>query len=482
MVLAVALTAALLASGHAFASPWAEVGDSQLRSDIEVLAAAGVIDDVTMQWPIPWGGIVSRLRQSGALDGQPDFVRDAARRVAQRGTEQAEPGRLHFTVTGDFTNNPSVVRAFDALGREDMQGQASAEWVGETTAIRLSVGAQSHNRYDHQSLVLDDSYIAQRIGNAALYAGYLTHWWGPGWISAMSVSNNARPFPQVGLARADTTAFQSSWLRWLGAWQAEFFVGWLDGHRVAENTLIDGLRVNFSPLPGLEIGLARLDELCGTGHPCQPLSTYFDLRNDPTHPSRTNDEGNMDIRYTKVLGGVPFAVYAQFMNEDTNPLVHSGTSHLLGASTWVPFGSSPLRLSVEYADSIATTDIFSFGNDIYGFSYHDYKYADGMRYRDRTLGFSLDGDSRLASLQASWLGRHDITYTLTYHHASIGSPHDPANNIVTTSPVTINIGDARVHIPFRHVSFDLEARIQDDQPRPDHGYTGAFEANMNFRL
>ncbi|MEY4964874.1 MAG: hypothetical protein RL274_457 [Pseudomonadota bacterium] len=31
----------------AAASPWAEVGDNQLRSDIQLLAAAGVVDDVT---------------------------------------------------------------------------------------------------------------------------------------------------------------------------------------------------------------------------------------------------------------------------------------------------------------------------------------------------------------------------------------------------------------------------------------------------
>src|ERR1700679_3712823 len=36
------------------ASPWAEVGDSQLRSDIQILAQAGILDDITTPWAIPW--------------------------------------------------------------------------------------------------------------------------------------------------------------------------------------------------------------------------------------------------------------------------------------------------------------------------------------------------------------------------------------------------------------------------------------------
>ncbi len=51
----------------------------------------------------------------------------------------------------------------------------------------------------------DDTYIAQQIGGVAVYAGYLTHWWGPGWISALSLSNNASPIPQIGISRLGTT-------------------------------------------------------------------------------------------------------------------------------------------------------------------------------------------------------------------------------------------------------------------------------------
>ena len=111
------LAAWWLALGVAVAGPWAEVGDAGLRSDIEVLSAAGVIDDITMQWPLPWGGILGRLDQPGALDGQPDYVRDAALRVRARSMAETETHELPASVTVDATNEPAVVRGFDALGR-----------------------------------------------------------------------------------------------------------------------------------------------------------------------------------------------------------------------------------------------------------------------------------------------------------------------------------------------------------------------------
>jgi hypothetical protein len=372
------------------------------------------------------------------------------------------------------------------MGRQTAQGQATVEYLWNSTVVHLAVGGQTTNRTDRQVLVPDGSYVAQRIGDAAIYAGYRTHWWGPGWISALSLSDNARPFPQVGITRIDTTPSSSPFFRWLGPWQVEFFVGWLDGKRVAENTLLNGFRFGFSPLPGLEIGLVRTDEFCGKGHPCKPIATYFDIRNDNSHPTRTNDEGNIDVRYTGAIGRQLFAVYAQFMNEDTNPFIHSATSHLFGATTWIPVGATRIRLTAEYTDSIATRDLWSFGNDFYGAAYNDGKYVDGMRYRNRTIGFSLDSNSQLTTLQASWIGPHDITYTFTYHHATIGSPQAPTTNIVATSPVTINIGEARVHVPLhlgeRAMQFDLTGRLQDDQLRPDKGFKASIEAALTLNL
>jgi len=466
---------------QALASPWAEVGDSQLRSDIEILSAAGVIDGITTHWPLPWASILERLRDRSIL-GEPDFVRDAADRVQHVAQAQMHFGDVRFQASVDGTNDPSLVRGFDGLGRETAITQLSGEYIGATTAVRLSLGAELHDHTGRTAFVPDDSYIAQKIGGAVIYGGYLTHWWGPGWISALSLSNNARPMPQIGIARSETSAFASPWLSWIGPWQMEFFVGWLDDSRIATNTLYNALRVTFNPLPGLEIGLARTEEFCGDGHPCKPLAYYFEFANDNSHVNHTNDEGVIDVKYSSVLSGSPYEIYMQLMNEDSSPITHSGTSHLFGASLWVPVGRNPLRLTAEYTDSVPTLDVFSFGDVLHGFAYNNGGYPDGMRYRGRTIGFSLDSDSTLLTLQGAWQDADDWDYTVSFHHAAVSNPNNTIGNVVTTAPVHINMGEVRLSVPFRSVNVTLAGRLQDDQPRPERGFQASIEAALTFAL
>lgn len=483
-------SAAVLAAMPAMASPWIEVGDAQSRSDIELLAGAGLIDDVTTQWPLPWAAVLRRL-DAVDPDSQPYYIKAAIERLEAASEEGVHQDQMQFAVTSDVTNLPDVVRGFDALGREDAQGQVSAEWVGKSTAINIQIGAQTLNRYDKQSFVPDGSYIAQRIGGLALYGGYVTHWWGPGWDTALSLSNNARPFPQIGWRRVSTAPFKWPVLNWLGPWNHEMFFGVLEDPRLARNTIIHGMRWSFNPFDGFEIAGAHVQELCGTGHPCEPIAEYFNVQNGNAFSSKSKDEIDFDLRYTNTIGDWTYALYNQEMDRDSGPFVHSDTNHVFGASLWVPFRETAIRFTAEYADTISTENFFSFGKDFYGITYTDYKYTDGWEYRGRTLGSSLDTDSRLASFHASWAGPFNWTYTLTYYRASIGSPNSPYPdpysasgypNRVTTAPVTIDIGEAKVHFPFQKLSVDVAVRLQDDQPRPDRGFAAAGELAINYHL
>ena len=479
--ISLALAAVLYATVQSFASPWAEVGDNQLRGDIEILAAAGIIDDVTTHWPLPWQSIVKDL-QNNSLAGQPASVRAAAARVLAQARAGNSPG-ISASLDVGAASMPSVVYGFDGMGRGDGQAQFILDYNSQSTSARLALGAFTQNfRGNGTKLMPDESYLAEKFGPVLLYGGYLSHWWSPGWISALSLSNNARPMPQIGLERLDTSA--SSWpvLRWLGPWQAEFFVGLLDGPRIQPNTFYNALRFTFNPAPGLEIGLARTEEFCGQGHPCAPIRDYFDFQNSPSHVNNTNDEGLMDFKYSRTLGTIPVQIYMQLMNEDSSPFTHSGTSHLFGASIYLPAKENPIRLTVEYSDSVSTRDMFSFGDDLYGFSYTNGTYPDGMRYRGRTIGFSLDDDSRLLSLQGAWTDPEGRFYELSFHHANVGSDHSIGDNILSPVPVLINMGEARVTLPFHWLKLDLAGRVQDDQLRPNHGFAASFETNLRIGL
>jgi hypothetical protein len=326
----------------------------------------------------------------------------------------------------------------------------------------------------------DGTYLSARLGGVRLYAGYLDHWWGPGEISTLQLSNNARPMPQIGFMRSSTQA--STWpvLRWLGPWQFEFFLGTLDGPQIQSNVRYSGAHLTIHPLPGLEIGAAKTEEFCGQGHPCSPLRDYFINADLSNHPDNTNGEGSLEIKYSNAIGGLPFQAYTQIMNEDYSWLTRSASSHLIGMSVFLPTQGNPVKLTAEYTNSFATKTPFSFGDYVYGFTYTNGQYLDGMRYRGRTLGFSLDTDSTLLSLQGSWSDESGRFYELAIHHATI------ASNIVSPWPVIVNMAQARLSLPFnlnaRGFHLDVEGRLQDDQPRPHRGVAAALEVALRVPL
>jgi len=476
-----------LAAVPAAASPWAEVGDNQLRGDIGLLVSSGALRGVTIHWPLPWAAIVAGLERT-PLDNYPAGVRAAAARVLARADVAAAPG-LSASLYADATNRPGVVYGFDGMGRGDVQAQLALEGNGEVFSGRAALGIITRNLAGRRTgkLMPEGTYLSVNIADQVrISAGYLDRWWGPGEISALQLSNNARPMPQVSIERASTGA--SSWpvLRWLGPWQWEFILGKMDGPQIQSNVYYDAMHLAISPLPGLELGVAKTDQFCGQGHPCAPLRDYFDNIDFSTHPDNVNGEGSFEAKYSHTLGGVAFQVYAQMMMEDYSLAAHADASHLVGASIWVPAPENPVKLTAEFTDAIATTTLFSFGGRDYGITYNDYQYPDGMRYRGRTLGFSLDNDSTLLSLQGSWTDKDGRFYELALHHAAIGDAHSAGANGVSPLPVKLNLAEARIRLPVdlggQGFMLDLAGRVQDDQPRPSHGFAAAIEAGIRMGL
>ena len=64
----VGLFMSLLLPTLAGAGPWVEVGNSSLRSDIQILADAGVLKGAVTTWPLAWGDIISDLDTSKPLE------------------------------------------------------------------------------------------------------------------------------------------------------------------------------------------------------------------------------------------------------------------------------------------------------------------------------------------------------------------------------------------------------------------------------
>ncbi|HEU0196296.1 MAG TPA: capsule assembly Wzi family protein [Nevskiaceae bacterium] len=469
-------------------TPWLGVGDAGLRDDVELLAAYGVIDGPTTMWPIPSRQILRGLANQKRLSAAPAAVQAAAQRVMAHLSHHAddESSDLHPLAQLRTTNQTSVVRPFGARARDEADAQVGGDYDNDWFSARALVGEQTHYNGTRQRFSPDGSYLGARVGNLQFYGGWLDQWYGPGQTTSLILSNNARPFPKIGVMRADTQPFQTPLLSWLGPWQANVFLGLLDGSRIDHDTGFVSLRIDFEPLPGLQIGLTRETEICGQHHPCG-IREYFNFNNGPTDPNQVNDEAGIDFKYTRRFGLYSVSPYVQFMNEDTGPFVHSATSYLAGTTVMVPFGprGAYWSLTAEYADSVPTLNWFDFGKKAYGDAYNNSGYMDGFRYRGRTLGFSLDSDSRLFSLTWRLTDADNRRWHLTYYHADIDirDPKTPETqsfvNVVSDAPVTTNMVEAGVDWPLG--AFDVSAIVRGMDAVPVPTTAAHFAGELGIR-
>lgn len=483
--LAVALT---LFARPALGQEWLPVGDRGLRSDVELLAAYGLIDGPTTTWPIPAGELRASLVDSVRLKRQPAFVQQAAQRVMAYLYRRAAGGTPQPVAALRTTNRADTIRDFGTLARDQLDAAAGVDWSSGRWSAGLRVGTQSRFDARRTRLSFDGSYFGVRLDNWDFYGGYVEQWYGPGWISSLLLSNNARPFPKVGIMRDNPRAFETPWLSWIGPWQLNFFVGLLDGPRIDQNTAFASLRVVFKPIHGFEVGLTRETEFCGRHHPCRPLSDAVHFDNGPKSTNQTNEEAGIDFKYSTVFSALAISPYLQFMNEDTGPFTHSYTSYLAGVSVAGPWarGGADWRVTAEYTDSVATLNWFSFGKLIHGAAYNNGGYPDGFRYRYRTLGFSLDSDSRLLSLVGLVQDVAGRTYRVALYRANVNTSElaaiqavsDNPRNVVSARPVVIDQLEFGVTIPWGPLRVELSVRGQDRQPYPRAG--GLFSGELGI--
>lgn len=489
---------AAVAASPVRAEPWVEVGDRGLRSDIEILVARGLIDGPTTTWPLP-AGQFERLSGDLLLANQPEYVQLAAKRVLARLLGEGQPQGLVPEAELRLTNSPNTVHDFGTTARDKATGSAGFVWDSDHFSAGLRVGSQPRLDNSDSQLALDGTYLSFLAGNWQLYGGLIDKWYGPGWTSSLTLSNNARPIPKFGLMRNNPHAFETPWLSWLGPWQFDTFVGVLNGPRIDTNTLLAALRLTLEPVRGLEIGIGRTSELCGKNHSCNPIKDEFHFSNSDSNPNPANDQATVDVKFTRSIGNVSVSPYAQLMNEDTGPFTHANTSYLFGTSLAGPFGhdGAQWRVTAEYTDTIATLNWFSFDKHNFGAAYNDVKYPDGMRYRGRSLGFSLDSDSRLFSLAGLLSSSSGWIYRLVYYRANVNTEqlaglvptvypdqfYNPvAFNAVSAKPVQFDEVEAGLTVPLRPLTLDFAVRGQDNQVFPEGGGKFSAEVGVTYRF
>lgn len=462
--LALGCALALLA-GPASAGPWLEAGDRQVRADVELLKAAGLIEGPVNSWPLPWMQVAAGLE---AARGQslPPHIAAAVRRLEILSDRDGQKSR--YEAKARVTNRASVVRDFGDSARED--GDVSVRAEHELGKLYISYGVGWRDGQQGKDVHFEPASAALALGGWALYGGYVDTWWGPGHDSALLFSTNARPIPRVGIKRLSTSPIDFPVLRWLGPWKLDVFAGVATENRDDfDNPGIAGIRFAFEPLRGLEIGLNRGLQLCGRERPCG-LGTIWDAfvglgnaDNTGTLDEPGNQLAGFDISYTRMVGNVAVQAYTEWEAEDEDNVIIDQFARLAGVTLSGPIGTSGASWTFlgEWSDTLA---IKFLGTTRYpGSVYNNSIYTDGFTYRDRALGHSLDGDSKLMTAGLSVTDSRNRRYYGTYRSIDINRTSN-ARNRVSLNREKFDEIEAGVEWPTAIGDISLEARYDTDAP------------------
>jgi hypothetical protein len=423
------------------AEPWLAPGDVRLRHDLEMLADAGVIKGPITQWPVPWADVTRDALAFESLAMLSVAEQQALVRVrrAARQAMVSDDFAAHVRVAG--STEPDVLRGFASTPREEGEIEAGIDWMSKRLAIRAQATAVA-DADDGKTWRPDGSYVGVAFWNTMLSAGYMDRWWGPGWDGSLVLSTSARPIPALTLERNYSDPFTWPLLKWFGPWRAIISFGALEDHRDDfDETRFFAARVTFKPWKHLEIGLSRTAQWCGERRPCD-AETFWDLltgQDNDEDPSLQpgNQLAGYDLRLSSPWRSFPVAFYGQMIGEDEAGFLPSKFLGLFGLEHWGSIGGGSYRVQVEYGD---TSCSFSRADPEFDCAYESAIYTDGYRFRGRSIGHSIDSDSRLTTLGvlyvvadgASWevrirtadLNRDAITAEPKHTVAELASTHD----------------------------------------------------------
>ena len=461
----------LLWSVAAAAGPNIAAGDVALRHDIQRLADAGVIKGPVSTWPLAWGPIAADIRSVGDEVELSADVLQSLTRLRARAAWETRTNEFRLRAHASAAENPTRIRSFQDTPRESAEIGGGMDWTGDWLSIGLH-GQVVDSPLDGEDIRADGSEIAVALGNYSISANTLDRWWGPGWDGSLVLSSNARPIPAVSIDRIFTNPFESKWLRWIGPWDLSVHFGQFESDRHVPNARFFGMRINFRPIPSLEIGLSRAAQWCGDGRPCG-LDTFFDLLlgkdnvgdegidagNEPG-----NQLGGFDLRWSFSAFGQAAALYGQLIGEDE---AGGFPSKYLGQFGLEASGMLGRRWSYRWFGEFAGTSCeFHQSTEIFDCAYNHGIYQTGYRYRGRVVGHGSDNDSRMFSVGLALLDDQATQWNMLIRYGALnrGAIVDLNNSLTPTRQdiASLDLTHSRV-FTYGRIEIGLGVERTDDK-------------------
>lgn len=423
IILIVAATAALIPAAECHAGPSINIPvDSRLYGDFELLELKGLI-------------------RSGLLSTRP-FSRLEGARLAEEAAEELKkrsgPGRtariavrrLQREFRLDMQRNAGAeikpldeayihalysdkeprFPAANAGGRQFGSGLNSIAGLRASAAIRDNLVIHLNPEYgqtDSSYARIEEGYLMLRFYGIEALAGRDHMWWGPGLHGDLVMTSNATAFDMV--KATSTHPFLLPWkLGRLGLLRPTLFLARLEKERDYPNAKLLGMRLDFKPVPPLQLGLSRVFMFGGKGRESLSGGDWLDIftaRDSAEHsdsPVNGNQLVSIDASFVYVNEGNPFIpfsgikLYGELGAEDSSGnRTPTGRAFMYGFLLDGPFRAEGLDLRMEYANTGLS--------ERYGpLWYRHSVYTSGYTHRGRVMGHHMGGDSKDLFLRARY--------------------------------------------------------------------------------
>lgn len=255
-----------------------------------------------------------------------------------------------------------------------------------------------------------------------LTAGKDSQWWGPGYNGALLLSNNPEPLTFARLENPKPVILP--WIfKYLGPLRFTLFASYLDAERDVSNPILWGARLEFKPLPYIQIGIERASMLGGEGR-LEDLEIWWNSitgRNEATHrpedaPTEPGDgKIGFDVKITAPFKLQPFQLYAEVAGEDEAGLLPTKRAYLAGIYLPRILSIERIGFRAEYAENHV--------DEYPNVWYTHHIYTSGYTYKKRIIGHHMGTDSNDLFFELSYLipernGRISISYDKQKHNLS----------------------------------------------------------------
>lgn len=393
--------------------------DSALRDDIAWLTGRGIIHLSLSTWPLSEEEVQRALKRA-----RPEYASELV--VLARVDHRLAVMKAGFVARADSLS--ADIGAPQGFARTTYARHSASLAVNAGTD-NLDLHLQGNVEGDMQvsngsRYNLNRSYGAVLAGNQWLAFGQIPQWWGPGNEGSLIRSDAARPVTGALLQRAEQTAPETWWMRWIGPWQYQLSVGQLNQYRAVPHTLLTGGRLTLSPWPSLEVGASRMMMWGGEGR-SRSLSTFWDGVTGKDNTGTTNEPGNQlagfdfTYRLEPVLGW-PISFYGQMIGEDEAGLMPSAGMYLGGIEGHSAAGKNAVNWYLEAQDTRTSMNRT-------GYSYTHHIYTDGYYQQGGPLGVAMGGDGQLIAARTELVTESGQRWAARAMYARVNPENEAIN-------------------------------------------------------